>query len=267
MSGSAASTNGSTSALIAFDHVGRQQVVHDDRAVGLERGDHLIGRCVGLERLQLHAHPPGGTLGSAPWSGKCSRTATGSRKRRRSTSTDRSCSPTCSVAASTDWGPTAPSARSCRSGAASAASRSTPTAASCVRVATSCTCATGTRPARCCTSTASRVGTICAPIAAGNVYAGALRFAVFDPKAEAVPGELWRVAPDGDSMIVFGDVVHANGVACTPDGDTIYLSDTRRRASSCSTSSAALAASSTCRRSGTPTGWRSTRTARCGSRS
>ena len=64
---------------------------------------------------------------------------------------------------------------------------------------------------------------------AGRVYAGALRFAVFDREAEAVPGELWRVAPDGDAAIVFGDVVHANGVACTPDGSTIYLSDSRRQ--------------------------------------
>ena len=52
--------------------------------------------------------------------------------------------------------------------------------------------------------------------ATGRVYAGALRFAVFDPKAEEVPGELWRVAPDGDADVVFGDVVHANGVACQP---------------------------------------------------
>src|SRR5437762_9820005 len=31
---------------------------------------------------------------------------------------------------------------------------------------------------------------------AGRVYAGALRFAVFDPDAEAVPGELWNVGGD-----------------------------------------------------------------------
>jgi xylono-1,5-lactonase len=64
---------------------------------------------------------------------------------------------------------------------------------------------------------------------AGRVYAGALRFAVFDPKAEVVPGELWRVAPGGESEVVFGDVVHANGVVCSADDRTIYLSDTRRR--------------------------------------
>lgn len=65
--------------------------------------------------------------------------------------------------------------------------------------------------------------------AAGQLYAGALRFAVFDPRADVVPGELWRVASHGDPAVVFGDVVHANGVACTADGRTIYLSDTRRR--------------------------------------
>jgi sugar lactone lactonase YvrE len=65
--------------------------------------------------------------------------------------------------------------------------------------------------------------------AAGRVYAGALRFAVFDPKAEVVPGELWRIAPGADPEILFGDVVHANGVAAAADGRTIYMSDTRRQ--------------------------------------
>jgi D-xylonolactonase len=64
---------------------------------------------------------------------------------------------------------------------------------------------------------------------AGRLYAGALRFAVFDPDADVVPGELWRVARDDDPTIVFGDVAHANGIACTADGRTIYLSDTRRQ--------------------------------------
>jgi xylono-1,5-lactonase len=63
----------------------------------------------------------------------------------------------------------------------------------------------------------------------GNVYAGALRFAVFDPQAEVVPGELWRTGREGDARVVFGGVEHANGVACAADGSTIYLSDSRRR--------------------------------------
>lgn len=62
---------------------------------------------------------------------------------------------------------------------------------------------------------------------AGAVYAGALRFAVFDPDATAVPGELWRV--DGEARIVFDGVVHANGIALSPDEREIYMSDTRRQ--------------------------------------
>jgi D-xylonolactonase len=65
--------------------------------------------------------------------------------------------------------------------------------------------------------------------AGGRVFAGALRFAVFDPDAEAVPGELWRVGFDAGPEMVFGDVLHANGVACSADGGLIYLSDTRRQ--------------------------------------
>ena len=65
--------------------------------------------------------------------------------------------------------------------------------------------------------------------AMGRIYAGALRFAVFDPDAEVVPGELWRIDVDAESVIMFADVAHANGVACTADGGTIYLSDTRRQ--------------------------------------
>src|SRR5438093_508715 len=34
---------------------------------------------------------------------------------------------------------------------------------------------------------------------------------------------------DIDGSLVFSDVVHANGVACTADGRTIYLSDTRQQ--------------------------------------
>jgi len=64
---------------------------------------------------------------------------------------------------------------------------------------------------------------------AGRVYAGALRFAVFDEAAPVVPGELWRVEREREPEMLFGDVVHANGVAATPDGKKIYLSDTRRR--------------------------------------
>jgi gluconolactonase len=65
--------------------------------------------------------------------------------------------------------------------------------------------------------------------AAGNVYAGALRFAVFDPAAEEVAGAMWRIDASGDAAPFVDDVVHANGVAWSPDGTTLYLSDTRRQ--------------------------------------
>jgi gluconolactonase len=66
--------------------------------------------------------------------------------------------------------------------------------------------------------------------AAGRVYAGALRFAVFDPDATEVPGELWRIGFDSGPAKLFGDVVHANGIGLSPDERTIYVSDTRTRA-------------------------------------
>jgi gluconolactonase len=62
---------------------------------------------------------------------------------------------------------------------------------------------------------------------AGAVYAGALRFAVFDPNADAVPGELWRTG--GEAEVVLDGVVHANGIALSPDERHIYMSDTRRQ--------------------------------------
>jgi gluconolactonase len=65
--------------------------------------------------------------------------------------------------------------------------------------------------------------------ASGRVYAGSLRFAVFDPNAEAVPGELWRIDSEASAEVVLDGVVHANGCALSPDGNTVFLSDTRSR--------------------------------------
>ncbi len=64
----------------------------------------------------------------------------------------------------------------------------------------------------------------------GRVYAGSLRFAVFDPSAEAVPGELWRTELTGEATELYGDVIHANGVAVSADDSTVYHSDTRSNA-------------------------------------
>jgi xylono-1,5-lactonase len=62
---------------------------------------------------------------------------------------------------------------------------------------------------------------------AGRVYAGALRFAVFDAGAKELPGECWRVDRAGDATPLYGDVVHGNGIALSPDESRIYHSDTR----------------------------------------
>jgi gluconolactonase len=65
--------------------------------------------------------------------------------------------------------------------------------------------------------------------AAGRVYAGSVRFAVFDPDAEVRPGECWRIDGPGRAEEIYGDVVHCNGIGISPDGRTLYHSDTRGR--------------------------------------
>jgi xylono-1,5-lactonase len=68
---------------------------------------------------------------------------------------------------------------------------------------------------------------ICAD-SAGRVYAGSIRFPVFDPDAEPVPGELWRIDAEGEGTCLYADVVHPNGVALSLDERTVYHSDTRK---------------------------------------
>ena len=62
---------------------------------------------------------------------------------------------------------------------------------------------------------------------AGVLDAGGLRFAVFDPDALEVPGELWCIDPDDGPKPLVENITHANGVAMSPDERTIYVSDTR----------------------------------------
>lgn len=65
--------------------------------------------------------------------------------------------------------------------------------------------------------------------ARGRVYAGTVRFAVFDPKAEVVPGECWRVDEANRATELYGDVLHANGISLSPDERSLFHSDTRGR--------------------------------------
>jgi xylono-1,5-lactonase len=63
--------------------------------------------------------------------------------------------------------------------------------------------------------------------AEGRIYAGALRFAVFDPNAQPVPGECYRIDAAGQAEALYGGVLHGNGIGFSPDGRTLYHSDTR----------------------------------------
>jgi gluconolactonase len=64
----------------------------------------------------------------------------------------------------------------------------------------------------------------------GRVYAGSLRFAVFDRDAAERPGECWRIDGPDRATELYRDVVHANGIALSPDEHTLYHSDTRSSA-------------------------------------
>jgi gluconolactonase len=63
--------------------------------------------------------------------------------------------------------------------------------------------------------------------AQGRLYAGSVRFAVFDPQARVVPGECWRIDAPERATRLYDGVVHANGIGLSPDGRTLYHSDTR----------------------------------------
>jgi gluconolactonase len=63
--------------------------------------------------------------------------------------------------------------------------------------------------------------------ARGRVYAGAVRFRVFDPGVQVVPGECWRVDGPGRATELYADVKHANGIAVSPDERWLAHSDTR----------------------------------------
>jgi gluconolactonase len=63
--------------------------------------------------------------------------------------------------------------------------------------------------------------------AKGRIYAGALRFAVFDPHAEPVPGECYQISAQDEATVLYGGVLHPNGIAFSPGDGTLYHSDTR----------------------------------------
>jgi gluconolactonase len=66
--------------------------------------------------------------------------------------------------------------------------------------------------------------------AAGRVYAGSMRTSPFGdtPREERTPGELWRIDAEGKAVELYGDVSLSNGIGFSPDGRTLYHSDTAR---------------------------------------
>ena len=63
----------------------------------------------------------------------------------------------------------------------------------------------------------------------GRLYVGTLRFDPFNPDALPTPGELYRVESEGEATQLYDDVGLTNGIGFSPDGQTIYHSDSLRR--------------------------------------
>ena len=64
--------------------------------------------------------------------------------------------------------------------------------------------------------------------AAGRIYAGSLGSPVFE-EGEQLAGELHLIDLDGSSRVVAEDIVLTNGLGFSPDGGTLYHSDSRRQ--------------------------------------
>ncbi len=68
--------------------------------------------------------------------------------------------------------------------------------------------------------------------AAGRIYVGSLGSPVFEP-GEQVAGDLYLIDIDGSSRVVAQDIKLTNGLGVSPDGATLYHSDSRRQTVHC----------------------------------
>ena len=64
--------------------------------------------------------------------------------------------------------------------------------------------------------------------AAGRILVGSQRFDPFAAKPANVPGELYRVGPNGKAETIYRDVGLTNGLGFSPDGARLYHSDSER---------------------------------------
>jgi len=70
--------------------------------------------------------------------------------------------------------------------------------------------------------------------AAGRIYAGSLGASpVFDDGREPQAGDLYLIDLDGSSRKVAEDIMLTNGLGFSPDGKTLYHSDSRRQTVNC----------------------------------
>lgn len=68
--------------------------------------------------------------------------------------------------------------------------------------------------------------------AAGRIYAGSLGSPVFE-EGEQLPGNLHVIDLDGSARVVAQDILLTNGLGFSPDGGTLYHSDSRRQTVHC----------------------------------
>ncbi|HTO55615.1 MAG TPA: SMP-30/gluconolactonase/LRE family protein [Myxococcota bacterium] len=62
--------------------------------------------------------------------------------------------------------------------------------------------------------------------AQGRVYTGSMRSNPFNEEGERTPGECYRIDSEGHATELYGGVSLSNGIGFSPDGRTIYHSDT-----------------------------------------
>ena len=67
---------------------------------------------------------------------------------------------------------------------------------------------------------------------AGRIYAGSLGSPVFE-EGEQLPGNLHVIDLDGSTRVVAEDILLTNGLGFSPDGKTLYHSDSRRQTVHC----------------------------------
>jgi gluconolactonase len=60
----------------------------------------------------------------------------------------------------------------------------------------------------------------------GRVLVGSLRSDPFSLASEREAGECWRVAGEGEAEVLYGGIGLSNGIGFSPDGCTLYHSDT-----------------------------------------